>query len=216
MLGIFDTGSGGIDIDRRLRAKKFKTHLLLDDSFTGNDSKNIVKKKTKEAIKYFEKKGIKIIVIACHTAISSIYDEVETKTFPRSFIKKFIMKKDLLIFEPIIPTCDYILRKNMKDVTILCTALTKKMRIHEKYLGFKCNYISFKNLAEDIDKKRPINIEKLFKNRKISGCVVLACTHYSFIEDKIRSFLTKSGFRGVLLNPNKILVGHILTFSVRR
>ena len=214
MLGIFDTGSGGIDIDKRLRKKKFKTHLLLDDSFTGNNSKNTVKKKTKEAIKYFEKKGIKEIVIACHTAISSIYDEVGTQTFSNSFIKKFIMRRNLLIFEPIIPTCDYILKKNIKDVTILCTVLTKKMKIHEKYLGFKCNYISFKNLAENIDKKRPICLEKLFKNKVVSGCVVLACTHYSLIEDKIRLFLKKMDFKGIVLNPNKILVNHISDLKI--
>ena len=40
-------------------------------------------------------------------------------------------------------------------------------------------------------------------------CFVLGCTHYSLVEDKIRKILKKRGFKGLILNSNKILIQYI-------
>ena len=143
MIGIFNTGSGGKDIFFRLKKyiNRPPPKLLIDKTFTGNDTKSFVNKKTKKAIETFKEQNIFIIIIACHTAFSSIYSDVLNN-------KRYL--RNINIFEPILPVCKIILKKKLRKITILCTKLTKRLKVHEKILGFKCNYISSKNLANYI------------------------------------------------------------------
>ena len=151
---IFNTGSGGKDIFSRLKKYNYiNSQLLIDNKFTGNDTKSFVNNQTKKAIETFKKKGIYIIIIACHTAFSSIYSDILND-------KKYL--RNINIFEPILPVCKIILKQKLRNVTILCTKLTKRLKVHEKILGFKCNYISSEHLANYIDDKiycYSINIE---------------------------------------------------------
>ena len=203
-VGIFNTGSGGKDIFSRLKKYSYISgQLLIDNKFTGNDTKSFVNKRTKKAIETFKKNGIYIIVIACHTAFSSIYGDILNN-------KKYL--RNINIYEPILPVCRIILKKKLRNVTILSTKLTKRLKVHEKILKFKCNYIESENLAKYIDDKLDttncitnlLNIDAT----KID-CFVLGCTHYSLVEDKIRKILKKRGFKGLILNSNKILIQYI-------
>ena len=104
-VGIFNTGSGGKDILSRLKKYSYiNSQLLIDNKFTGNDTKSFVNKRTKKAIETFKKKGIYIIVIACHTAFSSIYSDILNN-------KKYL--RNINIYEPILPVCRIILKKKI-------------------------------------------------------------------------------------------------------
>ena len=46
-------------------------------------------------------------------------------------------------------------------------------------------------------------------NAKKIDCFVLGCTHYSLVENKISRYLKKKGFKGLILNSNKILIQYI-------
>ena len=204
-VGIFNTGSGGKDIFSRLKKYNYiNSQLLIDNKFTGNDTKSFVNNQTKKAIETFKKKGIYIIIIACHTAFSSIYSDILND-------KKYL--RNINIFEPILPVCKIILKQKLHNVTILCTKLTKRLKVHEKILGFKCNYISSEHLANYIDDKIDTTdcITNLLKNinAKKIDCFVLGCTHYSLVENKISRYLKKKGFKGLILNSNKILIQYI-------
>ena len=207
-IGIFNTGAGGKDIFSKLKKYDYiKSQLLIDKSFTGNNTASYVNKQTKKAIQKFKNEGIFIIVIACHTAFSSIYNDILKN-------KKYL--RDINIFEPILPVCNIILKKKLQNVTILCTKLTKRLKVHEKILGFKCNYISSDNLANYIDDKLDTTdcISSLLdplQNVSRIDCFVLGCTHYSLVENTIRKLLKKKGFVGLLLNSNKVLVQYIKT-----
>ena len=105
-IGIFDTGSGGKDIFSKLKKYHYiKSSLLIDNTFTGNNTALYVNNRTKKAIDKFKREGIYIIVIACHTAFSSIYNDILKN-------KKYL--RDINIFEPILPVCNIILKKNYK------------------------------------------------------------------------------------------------------
>ena len=57
-VGIFNTGSGGKDIFSRLKKYNYiNSQLLIDNKFTGNDTKSFVNNQTKKAIETFKKKG---------------------------------------------------------------------------------------------------------------------------------------------------------------
>ena len=63
-VGIFNTGSGGKDILSRLKKYSYiNGQLLIDNKFTGNDTKSFVNKRTKKAIEIFKKKEKNLFVL---------------------------------------------------------------------------------------------------------------------------------------------------------
>ena len=151
-------------------------------------------------------KNKKNIIIACYTASSSILDILINNNFILNNIK---------IFEPIIPTCNYIIEKKYKNILILSTSFTRRVRWHARILNLNVKYISFEYLHQDIENNNINNINtqlsKLSKHKdfiSICDCVVLGCTHYNIIKKDILHHLNKYNFKGEVINSNYVLYNY--------
>jgi glutamate racemase len=160
--------------------------------------------------------NIHSIIIACHSISSCILDIL--------IENKFIYNK-INIYEPIIPMCLYIKQNKNKNILILSTPLTHKIRWHYRLMKSKninIKYLSFPTLAKELEEHTAYNksLDKLKKQKEFiikSDCVVLGCTHYNTIMDVISNKLKiKYNFQGVILNSNEILLNFFIKSCIEK
>lgn len=198
MIGIFDSGIGGLTVVKQI----FKTLPQYRIVYFGDTARLPYGTKSEEAIikysientEFLLKKGAKIIVIACHTASSVAANAIREK-FPK-----------VPIFDVVgagLEKASNISRR--KKIGIMGTAATIKSGAHEKFL---------KNINSDIKvfpKACPLLVplieEGWFKRmetkkilryylrplkQKRIDALVLACTHYPLLYKAIDAVIGKS------------------------
>jgi glutamate racemase len=210
---IIDSGLGGKDFIKKLKKnKKLKINFVKPfDNMVSSYNKNYVRENLLEILNNYSDKKTHSIIIACHSASSCILDIL---------IKNNFIINNINIYEPIIPMCLFIKKKKYKNIIILSTPLTQKIKWHYRLLNsnnINIKYITFPSLAHEIENhqnKYSESIERLKKQKnffKLCDCVVLGCTHYNIIKNIILDELkNKYDFRGVILDSNDILLNYYI------
>lgn len=196
MIGVFDSGIGGVTVLNELVKTLPKEHFIYySDSLNnpyGDKTKEDVIRLSLNVTKFLIDKGCRIIVIACNTASCSAREYLRGK-FPNI---KFI------VIEPAIkPVYDY-----NKDANTLVLATKRTLEsdnlkeLVDKYHTKNTYLCSMEGLADLIEEGNDYKIslllnEKLgkYKNLNIDS-VVLGCTHYPLIKEKIRNFFPNAKF----------------------
>ncbi|MBU0732098.1 glutamate racemase [Patescibacteria group bacterium] len=194
MIGIFDSGLGGLGI-----FKKIKAMLPDEDIYYYGDTANIpygekspdeLKGLITAGLKYLEKKGVNIIVIACNTA--SVLD---TTYFRRQ------VKIPVVAVVPVIKTASNQSRNN--KIALLSTKATAispytDYLIEEFAPEAEVKKIACSGWVEAIEKGKVSDhrLNSCLKKVDEEDVVVLGCTHYTLIKGDIQR----------LLGPNKILL----------
>jgi len=209
---ILDSGLGGKDFIKKLKKlKDININLkcqfvkIFDNMVSSYDKKFVRTNLLLKLYNEYSYKNINSIVIACHSASSCILDILIENNFNINNIN---------IYEPIIPMCLHIKEKKYKNILILSTPLTEKIRWHYRLLNsnnIKIKYLTFPLLAKQIENNNDFNqsIKRLKTQKEYitqCDCVVLGCTHYNIIKDVILDELSKYNFNGVILDSNEILV----------
>jgi len=203
---VIDSGLGGKDFMKKLRWYKCEFVKPHDTIVTG-DNKIYVRDKIMKLLLSYSHTKIHSVIIACHSISSCILDILIENKFTINNIP---------IYEPIVPMCSYIIQKTYKNknILVLSTPLTQRIRWHYRLLKSKCHtikYLSFPELATELELGRSYNksLDRLQKQKEfIKYCdyVVLGCTHYNTIKDAIsRELRIKYNFKGVVLDSNEIL-----------
>jgi len=214
---VIDSGLGGKDFINKFKSstnqKNINSKLVIPfDRMVSSYNKDFVRSNLLPIIyNDFSYKKVVSIIIACHSASSCILDILIENDFIINNIK---------IFEPIIPMCQYIKEKKYKNILILSTPLTEKIRWHYRLLkstNRNIKYITFPLLAKQIEDNTNYNnsLARLKKQKefiKKCDCVVLGCTHYNIIKDDIIDELDKYNFTGVILDSNEILLKYYKKF----
>ena len=205
---VMDSGLGGKDFINKLQTIiKIKSQFVkLFDDMVSSYNKNYVREHLLKILDSYSSKNIKSIIIACHSASSCILDILMKNNF---------ILNNITIYEPIIPMCLYIKKNKYKNILILSTPLTEKIRWHHRLLdsnNINIKYITFPLLAKQLENHNNFDesIDRLKKQQdfiKKCDCVVLGCTHYNTIKNEISDELkTKYNFKGVILDSNDILL----------
>lgn len=223
MIGIFDSGVGGLTFVKALRAK------LPDYSFVyfgdtarvpyGNKDPETIRRYSKEAADYLLSKGADLIVAACHTVSALAGEDL------REYLSvPFFDVMDSLA-QPVLKAS-----KNGR-IGIIGTKSTIKSLAHKKkleeYFSKNKGSYSFKNL-EIFEKACPLFvplIEEGFIKRpetkkiiryylrdlklKNIDVLILACTHYPLLKKQIQSAMGKNA---TLIDPAEIAVEQIADF----
>ena len=190
-IGVFDSGIGGLTTLEEIR----KILPNEDYIFYADSKNNPYGEKTKEELfKITENivdklliENVKIIVIACNTATTNCIEHLRNKYKDMIFVGT----------EPAIKVaCD----NNYKTTLVMATPGTissdriqelieKNQKDNEKIYLVPCDGLANAietNNEERIDKLLHENLDK-YKNYKIDA-IVLGCTHYPIIKDKIQEF----------------------------
>ena len=223
MIGIFDSGVGGLTFVKALKK------ALPDYSFVyfgdtarvpyGNKDPETIRRYSKEAADFLLSKGANLIVAACHTVSALAGGDL------REYLS-------VPFFDVMNPLAETVLNTSKNGrIGIIGTKSTIKSLEHknklEEYFFRHNNSHSFKKL-EIIEKACPLFvplIEEGFIKRpetkkiiryylrdlklKNIDVLVLACTHYPLLRNKIQSAVGKNA---VLIDPAEITVQAIIEF----
>lgn len=198
-IGVFDSGLGGLSILRQLIKKmpEYNFIYLGDNAHVpyGGRSPELIYQFSKKAVDFLFSQNCKLIIVACNTvtavALRKIQDEYLPKKYP-----------DRKILGVILPAAELVAERKYKKIGVIGTRAT----INSKAFIEKIDKLSKKikivqipcplfvsvieegiNDGEILDLLIKEYLSKL-KTEKVEA-VILGCTHYGLIKDKIKKFL---------------------------
>lgn len=198
MLGIFDSGIGGLTVVKDIKRKHPDLRVIYFGDVArlpyGNKSREIVQQYCRQVIDFFASKGISHVAIACNTA-SAHAGDVLKKQYP-----------GISFYDVVAPVVERIRREASGrleyKVALIGTKGTISSGIYEKMIseiGPEIKVISqacplFVPLVEENWCDHEITFEvarqylKDIKREKVDA-LILGCTHYPLLEDIIRSIM---------------------------
>lgn len=212
MIGVFDSGIGGVTVLRELlKVLPNEDYLYYSDSKYnpyGDKSEDDLKERVVEVVKYLIESKCKIIVIACNTA---------------STISEFLRQKFKVLIVAIEPAYKMVYDNDFtKRTLVMATKATinsvKFKTLYDKYNNHKTTLLACSGLANLIEagdmKKIDDYLKQKLKPFKDIQCVVLGCTHYPLIKERIRNILGDvtfyDGSGGVSRQTKRLLIEYNL------
>lgn len=204
-IGIFDSGYGGLTVFRSIKEKLPQyDYLYLGDNGRapyGNRSFETVYQYTLECVKWFFENGCPLVIIACNTASAKALRTIQQNDLPK-------LAPDHRVLGVIRPTAEVIGRYTQKrKVAVLGTKGTVAsgsypIEIHKFFPDieiFQQACPLWVPLIENNEHNTPgadYFIEKymqqLLAQSNEVDAVLLACTHYPLIADKIKKHLPEN------------------------
>lgn len=190
-IGILDSGLGGLSILKELiKLLPNENYLFYEDSINnpyGDKTNDEIFKIVSDIVDYLLSKECKIIVIACNTATTACINKLRDKY------------KDI-IFVGTVPAIKVSFDHNFKNTLLIATPYTiKSNSVHELIVNFKKDnqhiYLeSGQNLAHliEINDNEKVDLllnELLIPYKDKIDSIVLGCTHYPLIKNKIKKIL---------------------------
>lgn len=205
MIGVFDSGVGGLTILRGfLKDHPNYNYIYLGDNANvpyGGKSAEIIYNYTIKGVDFLYKQGCKLIIIACNSASAQALRKIQQEYLPEKY-------PDLKVLGVIRPIAEEINEhKNIRKIGIIGTKATINSNIYSEEI---------KNLRNDLEifqKATPLLVPlieenwlkkpetkmilkkylRFFKTKQIN-ILVLACTHYPFLLKDIKRIMGKSCF----------------------
>ena len=211
MIGIFDSGSGGLSVLREILKILPKERFLYyaDTAFCpyGEKTPEFIQSRGRAITDYLLGEGADIIVVACNTATAAAIS-----TLRKEYAVKFIG------MEPAVKPAA--LSSESGVIGVLATAGTLK---GSKYLTTKGLYEDNVKIVEHVGK----GFVELVENGELDGCktmrvvrkslqplldegadrIVLGCTHYPFLRDVIQKI---AGPSVQVIDPAPAVARHLL------
>lgn len=182
-IGVFDSGVGGLTVLKKLIDKYPNNEYI----YYG-DAKNIpygektieeLKRLSCKIIDFLISNNVDMIVIACGTISSNIYEYLKSKY-------------NIKIIDIISPTIDFINNSEYKKIGVLATRSTVNSKVFTNRLNKEVVEVACSNFVPLIENNRLEEVNEYFdmylKDMKDVNLIVLGCTHYPIIRDRINSY----------------------------
>jgi glutamate racemase len=203
MIGLFDSGVGGLTILRGLiKQEPNYNYFYLGDNANvpyGNKSKEAIYSYSVKAIDFLYKKGCKIIIIACNSASSQALRRIQQEYLPDKY-------PDLKVLGVIRPIAEEVAKHpEAKKIGVIGTKATINSNSYlEEIKKVRDNVEVFQKptpllvpLIEESWGRRPetkMILKKYLRSLKMNKVDILitACTHYPFLLGDIRRIMGKN------------------------
>lgn len=200
-IGVFDSGYGGLTILNAIRNRLPQyDYLYLGDNARapyGPRSYNIVYRFTLEAVKHLFAQGCNLVILACNTASAKALRTIQQNDLP----KIDPAKRVLGVIRPTVEKIGCISKTG--NIGILGTAGT--VQSHSYDMEIEKLYPSFKVFSQSCPLWVPLvenleagnegadyfvkkYIEQLLSQNSDIDSIILGCTHYPILIDKIRKY----------------------------
>lgn len=212
MIGIFDSGLGGLTITKSIINKlPYYDYIYLADNARtpyGNKSQENIYQYTKEAIDFLFARGCKIIIIACNTASSKALRKIQQEYLPI----KYPGKRVLGVIRPLV---EQAVNNSYKRIGVIGTEAT---------INSNAYVIELHNLKPDlliVQQAAPLLVPLIEEGwlqkpetkmilkkylirlkRSQVQALIPACTHYPFLLPELQRIMTK---KCTVLNPGQII-----------
>ncbi|MFN3301610.1 MAG: glutamate racemase [Patescibacteria group bacterium] len=208
MIGIFDSGIGGLTVVKKIWEilPDYKILYFGDTARTpyGGRGEEVIKKYAQEDVKFLIKKGAKVIIIACNTVSAVAANDLKNKF-------------NLPIFEVITPAVEkaVAITRN-KRIGVIGTRATINSGIYEKLIKEKNPTLEVFSQAAPL--LVPLIEEGWLKKGETKrilksylhplrmaqiDTLIMACTHYPFLREQIQ---LKIGRKVKLIDPGEEVI----------
>lgn len=194
-IGLFDSGIGGLTVLKELKNKyPNNEYIYFGDNKNlpyGSKTKEQLFELSSNVIEFLLSKKVDIIIIACGTVSSTVYEDLK-------------LKYNIPIYDIITPTINYINNSEFESVALMATQATVssnkfKEKINKNFYQQACPLlVPFVEGDKSIDINSVLN--EYLKEIKYSDAIILGCTHYPILVEQIRN-ISKSK----LINMGTIL-----------
>lgn len=183
-IGVFDSGIGGLSVLKALLEKyPNNEYIYYGDTINipyGNKTKEELFKLAINDMDFLINKKVDMIVIACGTISSTFYQDL-------------LDRYSLPIYDIISPMIKYLNSSKYKQIGIIATYNTINTHIFNnniKRMVFEIETPKLVPLIEnnELDKIETVLSEYLEPYKDKIDCLVLGCTHYPIIIDKIDKY----------------------------
>ena len=203
MIGIFDSGYGGLTILNKIRQLLPEyDYLYLGDNARapyGTRSFDVIYEYTLQAVKYLHEQGCNLIILACNTASAKAL---------RTIQQRDINPDEVRVLGVIRPTVEFVpARTRTKHIGVLATPGTVASESYVIEL-FKQDptlvvtqqacpmWVPLIEAGEHIHPGADYFVEKylseLLERDSEIDTIILGCTHYPLLQDKIKEFLKRT------------------------
>ncbi|MCJ8346078.1 glutamate racemase, partial [bacterium] len=197
MIGVFDSGFGGLSIFSKVTAQLPESNFIyLGDSERtpyGPRSKETIYQWTKQAVQFLFERDCKLVIIACHTASNSALRQLQQEYLPNSIYK------DRKILGVTIPIVEEVVLQAKKRVGVLATRASVKSHrfieeIHKRNDQLEVFQVASPMLVSLIEEGYSnsvacnIFIKKYLRplKEKQIDLLVPGCTHFPLILEQLR------------------------------
>ncbi len=201
-IGIFDSGYGGLTILREIRKMmpQYDYLYLGDNARTpyGTRSFDVVYEFTIQAVRYLFKQGCHLVILACNTASAKALRTIQQNDLPRLAPNRRVLG----VIRPTVEVIGDISKTH--HVGIMATPGTVRSKTYE--LEIAKLFPDFKVTSEGCPMWVPLveneeyntpgadyfvkkNIDSLLQQDPQIDSVILGCTHYPLLRDKIRQWM---------------------------
>jgi glutamate racemase len=201
-IGVFDSGYGGLTVLKEIvsRLPQYDYIYLGDNARTpyGNRSFETVYHYTLQCVKWLFQQDCSLVILACNTASAKALRTIQQRDLPK-------ISPDKRVLGVIRPTTEIIGKfSKTASVGILATNGTvasnsypieiskffPKLKVYQEACPMWVPLVEnneYQNAGADFFIKK--NLQNLFEKEKNIDVVLLACTHYSLMKDKIEKYL---------------------------
>lgn len=181
-IGMFDSGIGGLTVLKSfLKHHPNNEYIYYGDTLNmpyGDKTKGELLEKSKKIIEFLQSKNVDIIVIACGTVSSNIYNEL------KEFCK-------VPIYNIISEVKDYILKREYKKVLVMATSATVSTHVFKNMNQEIINEVACPKLVPLIENNKLDLLDEVLDEyidkKEDYDAIILGCTHYSIIKEKIKN-----------------------------
>ncbi|MFA4941926.1 MAG: glutamate racemase [Patescibacteria group bacterium] len=206
MIGVFDSGFGGLTILRSIISRLPENdYVYLGDSARapyGNKSPELIYKYTQEAVDFLFKKGCELVIVACNTVSAEALRKIQQEWLPEKYPNKRILGVIIPIAEVVAETAKLAPQKNRLGIigtrsTISSGAYDLEIKkLYSDLEIFSASCPLLVPLVEEgwIKRKETKMILKYYlrplKEKKINY-LILGCTHYPALVKEIKNVMGK-------------------------
>lgn len=228
MIGIFDSGYGGLTILNQIRQVLPEyDYLYLGDNARapyGTRSFDVIYEYTLQAVKYLHQQGCNLIILACNTASAKALRTIQQRDIDPDQLRVLGVIRPTVEVIPqrtqtkhigvlatpgTVASESYLIELLKQDPTLIITQQACPMWVplieSGEHLGDGANYFVEKYLTE------------LLTRDPLIDTIILGCTHYPLIQSKIEAFLRKYEHTTSLIQNSKFKIisqGEIVAHSL--
>ena len=226
MIGIFDSGYGGLTILNKIRQLLPEyDYLYLGDNARapyGTRSFDVIYEYTLQAVKYLHEQGCNLIILACNTASAKALRTIQQRNINPDEVRVLGVIRPTVEVVPArtrtkhigvlatpgtVASESYVIELLKQDPTLVVTQQACPMWVPLIEAG--------EHLSEGADYFVEKYLNELLERDPEIDTIILGCTHYPLIQDKIEAYLSQTNRHISIVSQGEIVAQSLADYLRR-
>ena len=226
MIGIFDSGYGGLTILNKIRQLLPEyDYLYLGDNARapyGTRSFDVIYEYTLQAVNYLHEQGCNLIILACNTASAKALRTIQQRDINPDEVRVLGVIRPTVEVVPArtrtkhigvlatpgtVASDSYVIELLKQDPTLVVTQQACPMWVPLIEAG--------EHLSEGADYFVEKYLTELLTRDPLIDTIILGCTHYPLLQDKIEDFLKRTNRQISVIAQGAIVANSLQDYLLR-